>query len=86
MRQVGTVTLSRGTAPAFLPLTEHEVTNLRHLPAWMRWLFLELVGIANFKTGKGCASWARLEELMDWDKPERGRRAAPELCSPREWG
>lgn len=79
MKQVRTVALSRTTAASFLPLTEPEVVKLRQVPAWMRWLYLELVGLSDFRTGAGRSSWAQLVSLLDWDKPERGRRAAAEL-------
>lgn len=79
MKTAHTVALSRATSATFLPLMEHEVVKLRQVPAWMRWLYLELVGLADFKTGKGAAGWQQLVALLEWDQPERGRRAAPDL-------
>lgn len=68
MKLVREVALSRQAAPSFLALTEHEVIKLRQLPGWMRWLFVELVGLSDFRTGKGRAGWPQLCALLDFDR------------------
>lgn len=78
-----TVALSRHSAPSFLGITEAEAVKLRHVPAWMRWLFCELVGLSDFRTGQGRSSWAQLVSLLDFDKPAAGRRAAEDIGPQR---
>lgn len=74
MKLVRTAALSRHEAPTFAALTDEEVIALRLLPAWVRWLYLELVAMSDFKTGVVYASYARLASLLDCDQPERGKR------------
>lgn len=74
MKVVRTAALSRHEAPQFAFLTDEEIIALRLVPAWMRWLFLELVAMSNFKTGVIYTSYARLASLLDCDQPERGKR------------
>lgn len=70
------VALSRQAAPDFLPLTHHELVKLRQIPGWMRWLYVELLQLADMKTGAGRASWPRLLALMDFDQAPTGKRRA----------
>jgi hypothetical protein len=67
VKQVRTVALSRLSGPSFLALHESEVVKLRQVPAWCRWLFCELVGLSDFRTGAGRASYAQLVALLDFD-------------------
>jgi hypothetical protein len=80
VKQVRTVALSRLSGPSFLALHESEVVKLRQLPAWARWLFAELVGLSDFKTGAGRASYAQLAALLDFDampgRPPAGARVS----------
>lgn len=74
MKLVRTAALSRLEAPQFAALTDEEVVALRLVPAWVRWLYLELVAMSDFKTGLIYTSYARLASLLDCDQPERGQR------------
>lgn len=74
MKVVRTAALSRQEAPTFAALTDEEVIALRLVPAWVRWLYLELVAMSDFKTGLIYTSYARLASLLDCDQPERGKR------------
>lgn len=74
MKVVRTAALSRQEAPTFAALTDEEVIALRLLPAWVRWLYLELVAMSDFKTGVVYASYARLASLLDCDQPQGGKR------------
>lgn len=71
---IRTAALSRQEAPTFAALMDDEVIALRLVPAWVRWLYLELVAMSDFKTGLIYTSYARLASLLDCDQPERGRR------------
>lgn len=73
MGQVKTATLARHNAPTFGAVHGiSEVLKLRQLPGWMRWLFLELRMLSDFRTGQVETSWAVLRALMDCDSGERG--------------
>lgn len=74
MKLVRTAALSRHEAPQFAALMDDEVIALRLIPPWMRWLYLELVAMSDFKTGLIYTSYARLASLLDCDQPERGKR------------
>jgi hypothetical protein len=69
---VRSVALSRQEAPQFTALMEDEVVALRMLPGWVRWLYLELVAMSDFKTGLIYTSYARLASLLDCDQPTQG--------------
>jgi hypothetical protein len=69
---VRTAALSRQEAPQFAALMDDEVIALRLLPAWVRWLYLELVAMSDFKTGHIYTSYARLASLLDCDQPTQG--------------
>jgi hypothetical protein len=72
VKETRRVALSRHNAPAWLALDGLEVVALRKLPAWMRWLYMELRALSDFKTGHVSTSWAQLVALMDCDAGERG--------------
>ena len=73
MGQVKTATLARHNAPPFGAVDGlAEVLKLRQLTGWMRWLFLELRMLSDFRTGQVETSWAVLRALMDCDSGERG--------------
>jgi hypothetical protein len=76
MRKVREAALSRATAPDFLPLTHHEIVRLRLVPAWVRWLYLELLCCADLRTGRGKTSWPRLLACLDFDRAPTGRQRA----------
>lgn len=73
MKLVRTAAHSRHNAPSF-GITDglSEVIKLRQLTGWMRWLFLELRMLSDFRTGQVETSWAVLRALMDCDSGERG--------------
>ena len=79
MRLVREAALSRLTAPDYLTIHGEELRVLRQLPAWVRWLFAELVVCSNFATGKGTTSRARLLALLDFDQAPSGPK--PEGCA-----
>lgn len=72
LKLVRTAALSRHEAPQFAALMDDEVIALRLLPAWVRWLYLELVAMSDFKTGLIYTSYARLASLLDCDQPTQG--------------
>ncbi len=74
MRLVHTVAHARHAAPAFAVLKDHELLTLRQLPAWVRWLYLELVAMSDFKSGRVRTSYAQLAALLGYDAPEHGPR------------
>ncbi len=74
LKIVRTAALSRTEAPQFAALMDDEVVALRLVPPWVRWLYLELVAMSDFKTGRIFTSYARLASLLDCDQPERGKR------------
>lgn len=76
MRKVREAALSRLQAPDFLPLIHHELVQLRQVPAWVRWLYVELLAAANLKTGAGKTSWARVMAVLDFDQAPTGRARA----------
>lgn len=79
MRLVREAALSRLAAPDYLTIYGEELRALRQHPAWVRWLFAELVACSNFATGKGTTSRARLLALLDFDQAPAGR--TPEGCA-----
>lgn len=72
MGQVKTATLSRHNAPPFFIGADVEAVRVRQLTGWMRWLFVELRMLSDFRTGQVETSWAVLRALMDCDSGERG--------------
>jgi len=73
MGQVKAATLARHNAPPFGAVDGlAEVLKLRQLTGWMRWLFLELRMLSDFRTGQVETSWAVLRALLDCDSGERG--------------
>ena len=83
MKQTLSVAHARQAAPLFVQLSQHEVKKLRQLPAWQRWLFLELVALSDFETGRiyqgsdPRVSYAKLAALLAHDQPPGGPRIAP---------
>jgi hypothetical protein len=67
VRLVRTVAHARASAPRHAVLYADELRKLRELPAWQRWLYLELVQLSDFETGRGRSSWSQLGALLDWD-------------------
>lgn len=76
LRQVREAALSRREAPDFLPLTHHELVKLRQAPAFVRWLYVELLQRADMRTGHGRTSWPQLLALLDFDRAPTGRQRA----------
>jgi hypothetical protein len=58
---------SRLHAPLFTGVVRNEVKLLRQLSPWIRWLYLELRMLSDFKTGELVTSWAQLEAVMGCD-------------------
>ena len=93
MKQVRSAAHSRHRAPPFAALDGLEAIALRKLTPWIRWLYLELRMLSDFRTGHVSTSWAVLLALMDCDQGERGgpapfvpsrqqlRRAVEQLCA-----
>lgn len=67
MKHVRSASSSRLTAPAFIVLSRFETLQLRKLPWIARALFMELLSLANFVTGRINTSYAVLEALLDFD-------------------
>jgi hypothetical protein len=67
VRLVREVAHARASAPRHAVLYGDELRKLRELPAWMRWLYVELVQLSDFATGRGRTSWAQLASLLDFD-------------------
>lgn len=76
MRLVREAALSRQAAPAFLLLADWELVKLRQAPAFVRWLYVELLASSNLKTGAGKTSWARIAAVLDFDQAPTGRQRA----------
>lgn len=74
MSFIRTTAHARQAAPSFGALTDHEILKLRQLPAWVRWLYFELVAMSDFKTGMVRTSYAQLAALLDPDQPIQGGR------------
>jgi hypothetical protein len=68
VRLVRAVAHARASAPRHAVLYGDELRKLRELPAWMRWLYVELVQLSDFETGRGRSSWAQLAALLDFDQ------------------
>ena len=78
MKHIRSASSSRHTAPAFVLLSGLEQIQLRKLPWIARALFLELLGLANFVTGRIDTSYAVLEALLDFDAaPTANDQAKP---------
>ena len=73
MKQIRSASSSRHTAPAFVILSGLEQIQLRKLPWIARVLFYELIGLANFVTGRIDTSYAVLEALLDFDAAPAAR-------------
>ena len=67
MKRIRSAASSRHVAPAFVILSGLEQIQLRKLPFIARVLFLELVGLSNFATGRIATSYAVLAALLDFD-------------------
>lgn len=67
MKQVRTAALSRHTAPEFFMPKGLEVIQLRRLDDFAYRLFIELVGMADFTTGRIATTYAVLIALLDFD-------------------
>lgn len=90
MKLVRVAALSRRRAPPFTAVVDLEVLQLRMLSPWVRWLYLELRMLSDFKTGHLVTSWAVLQAVMDCDTSqafapsrEQLRRAVVDLEAVR---
>jgi hypothetical protein len=68
VKQIRSAALSRHHAPPLFIVAGLEQLQLRKLPLLARCLFLELVGMSDFTTGRIVTSYAVLEALLDWDQ------------------
>lgn len=68
MKQIRTAALSRHHAPTYVMLGGLELMQLRKLQPLARWLFVELVAMADHVTGRIVTSYAVLEALLDFDQ------------------
>lgn len=66
-RIVRTVALSRRRAPAFTPLRGDEVIRWRNVSPWAKLIWIELLTLCNFRSGRVRTSWAQLLSHLDWD-------------------
>lgn len=78
MHIVRTAAHARNSAPPFAVVAQQEFIKVRQLPAWARWLFLELVAMSDFKTGAVSTSYAQLVALLGCDQPQTGGRRLDE--------
>lgn len=67
MKLIREAALSRRRAPPFTTVVDLEVLQLRQLSPWIRWLYLELRMLSDFKTGHLVTSWAQLLAVMGCD-------------------
>jgi hypothetical protein len=74
VKVIRTAAHARNTAPPFGIVGQAEILKLRQLPAWVRWLLLELRLMSDFQTGMVSTSYAQLVAMLDCDQPQTGGR------------
>lgn len=78
MKQIRTAALSRHTAPEFFMPKGLEIMPLRRLDDFAYRLFIELVGLSDFATGRIATTYAVLIALLDFDQaPQAHRKPKP---------